>query len=210
MAKQTEILDPEHVNEKFDAPVCFCGAPSIYHADTIEYYNGKDYGHRWICSRFPVCRGSVGAHPDGKPLGSIADPETKKARMQVHSLIDPLWQKEPTGRARRHKRASVYRWLARLLHIEEYHTGNLTAQQCRELVLLILKHPYADRHKHREMRFIGADGSLGYRHGEKYTLQIQTSPREDGRGEKPTITTPHYCPYDSWRLFYQNWAEVTE
>ena len=202
--------DPIYVNQDIEAPVCFCGSPAVYHGDTIEYYNGKDYGPRWICSRFPVCRGSVGAHPDGKPLGSIADPETKKARMQVHALIDPIWKNESSGRARRRKRASVYRWLARLLNIREYHTGNLTAQQCRELVILIMKNPYDKRHDHRAMRFTGADADHNYTTGEMYELKIETSRRTDGKGEKPTIVQPHLKHYDTWRAFYEQWSEEND
>jgi hypothetical protein len=53
-------------------------------------------------------------------------------------------------------------------------------------------------------RFVGTDGSLGYRYGETYTLVVRrdhpywsvTIRREDGSG---------FCPYASEEAFERNW-----
>jgi hypothetical protein len=62
----------------------------------------------------------------------------------------------------------------------------------------------------RPMRFIGEDGSLGYRHGQLYELRFVeddrhfvTIERIDGTGR---------CPYASMNAFLRNWdpGEMTE
>lgn len=51
--------------------------------------------------------------------------------------------------------------------------------------------------------FIGADGSLGYRHGQVYDLVLSG-------GEHPTIVRPRPCPYGSWAAFWRNWRQVEQ
>ena len=46
----------------------------------------------WRC---PTCRNFVGCHKGNsknKPLGCIAGPELKGARIAIHNVLDPLWQ----------------------------------------------------------------------------------------------------------------------
>ncbi len=50
-------------------------------------------------------------------------------------------------------------------------------------------------------KFIGEDGSLGYENGRIYLLFVIGS-------KQPTIITPHYCPYDTWEKFLDNWERV--
>lgn len=68
--------------------------------------SGKDvYPHRkdledlnfWQC---PECKNFVGCHKNknNSPLGIIATPELKKARMHIHDLIDPLWKNKTIRR----------------------------------------------------------------------------------------------------------------
>lgn len=109
-------------------------------------YNGKSYGNglAYICDRFPVCRGSVGTHPDGRPLGTIPDEETKKLRIQVHALIDPHWKNASNGRSRSKNRGSVYGWLKRILGdgVREIHVGEMTKADCLRALEEIPKNPY--------------------------------------------------------------------
>lgn len=126
-------------------PICYCGSSS--HPDSnSKIYNGKEYGNGriWLCDRFPECRGSVGTHPDGRPLGTICDPETKALRMQVHDLIDPLWQNQ-THRSKNRARGSVYGWMKRITGIENYHTGSLSKEQCLLAIKAIKENPYEQR-----------------------------------------------------------------
>lgn len=114
-----------------EAPICYCGSTTSLRSNSL-LYNGKEYGNgkAWICERFPACRGSVGTHPNGQPLGTIPDAETKKLRMDVHALIDPIWK---SGKL---KRGQVYARLSKALG-KTYHTGETTAEDCKQLLELI-------------------------------------------------------------------------
>lgn len=114
-------------------PNCFCGAKASLQNNSL-LYNGKSYGNgkAWICTRFPECRGAVGTHPDGRPLGSIVDQATKNLRMEVHALIDPLWRHGKWSRKR------VYKKLSAAIG-KTYHTGDMNAKDCEKLLEMIPK-----------------------------------------------------------------------
>jgi len=110
-------------------PDCFCGAKSKLQSNALVY-NGREYGNGkiFLCERFPACRGYVGTHNDGRPLGTIVDKDTKDLRIQVHAIIDPLWK------SGQYKRGEVYRRIADALGKDTYHTGETTAEECREIL----------------------------------------------------------------------------
>jgi hypothetical protein len=121
---------------------CFCGSTASIRSNAL-IYNGKEYGNGkvWLCDRFPVCRGSVGTHPDGKPLGTIPTEETKRLRIKVHSIIDPLWKNANNGRKKQRNRGSVYGWLKRI-YGKEFHTGEASKEDCLRIIELIKENPY--------------------------------------------------------------------
>lgn len=47
------------------------------------------------CVRWPSCRGSVKAYPNGSPAGVPVDSATRKARAQVRALLNTVRQDEP-------------------------------------------------------------------------------------------------------------------
>lgn len=90
----------------------------------------------WRCD---TCGGFVGCHYKAKkdktqPLGVIATAEVKKARMQLHAALDPLWK---SGKLTRRE---LYQKLSDKLGYE-YHTGGIRsieeAQQVHEKILEI-------------------------------------------------------------------------
>lgn len=93
-------------------------------------------GYWYSCPRFPECRGSHGAHPNGKPLGVPANQETKEWRIKTHQLFDPIYECYPTGRERRKARWRLYQWLAYTmqLDISQAHIGRFTVEQCQQLI----------------------------------------------------------------------------
>jgi hypothetical protein len=102
-----------------------------YEAELVsskEFY-GKDYGgNLWVCHS---CEAYVGTHKGTKkPLGTLANKETRKWRMKAHSIIDPLWKE---GRM---KRGQVYKWIQETMGLtsKEAHIGMFTVEQCKEII----------------------------------------------------------------------------
>lgn len=124
--------------------ICYCGSPAHLRPNSL-LYGGKSYGngYAYICDRFPDCRGSVGVHPNGKPLGVIPDEQTKVMRRKLHAIVDPLWQNQ-AYRSRKKSRGSVYGYLRRIggLSAEECHIGNFDADMCLKMMKLIRENPY--------------------------------------------------------------------
>ena len=106
-----------------------CGAPmKLRETDKYKYGNGKPrkfYG----CSRFPDCKGTHGAHPDGKPLGIPADVETKVARNNLHKVMEAIW-----GNPQKGKRP-MYQWLKE--NAPKEHIGEMTLDEIEKTEALL-------------------------------------------------------------------------
>jgi len=124
---------------------CFCGSRAKLCSNSI-LYNYIEYGNglAWICERFPVCRGSVGCHANGKPLGVIADSKTKALRLLVHAEIDRYWKCVKGSRNKKSMRNRVYAWLRKITgkSCEDCHVGRFTAQDCLDVLRLAKKYPF--------------------------------------------------------------------
>jgi hypothetical protein len=96
--------------------------------------HGLFYG----CSRYPTCKGSHGAHPDGAPLGTPADGETKKARIRAHAFFDRIWKDHAIGKSR----DEAYAWLAKTLGVPlgKAHISMMGKDDCEILVEVIKAH----------------------------------------------------------------------
>lgn len=124
---------------------CFCGGKGILRSNAVIY--GREYGigKAYICENYPACDGMVGVHPNGKPLGTMINGETRKLRRAVHAAIDPLWRNQ--DRAKKKARGSVYGWLQKIMGMtpKECHVGNFDADTCRRALKAIEEHPYEVR-----------------------------------------------------------------
>lgn len=103
---------------------------------------GPFYG----CSRHPWCDATHGAHPNGAPLGTPANRETKAARIAVHAVFDQLWQSptapfrtdaqgQPVSRTKARRRA--YAAVAGLLGLEVFHIGEADVALCRRVEVCV-------------------------------------------------------------------------
>lgn len=88
------------------------------------------YGPFYGCSAYPKCKGTHGAHPDGRPLGKPADKETKAARMKAHAAFDRLWKEG------KRSRGQAYGWLKAQASIPD-HIAEMDAKQCVALIELV-------------------------------------------------------------------------
>lgn len=102
-----------------------CGAP-------MELRKSSRYKSPfWGCSRFPACRGTHGAHPNGVPLGIPANKETKQARIKAHDAFDRIWK---DGHMPRWK---AYKWLAKQMGVAEWHFGESSVGECNRAIEVI-------------------------------------------------------------------------
>lgn len=94
----------------------------------IVYPHRKDLKHLYFY-KCPICGNFVGCHKGTKkPLGVIPTPELKKARIQVHNKLDPLWK------SGKHSRKFIYKILSKHLGWE-YHTGMTTSvSECEHII----------------------------------------------------------------------------
>lgn len=99
---------------------------------------GKFYG----CINYPKCSATHGAHPDGNPLGTPADRETKDARIRAHAQFDQLWR----GADKCMGRKQAYSWLAEAMGLEKdkAHIGLFNKDTC-EIVQKKVKDYINDR-----------------------------------------------------------------
>jgi hypothetical protein len=100
------------------------------------------HGWRWRCER---CDAHVGCHGvSTRPLGTLADAETRTARCRAHEAFDPLWRKymarhhTTKGEARR----AAYAWLSRVLHLppERTHIAMFDRATCDRVIALCAPH----------------------------------------------------------------------
>jgi len=105
-------------------PKCKKPAPWV---ENKEIY-GRNYGRSYMCYYCKDCGTYVGCHNNTKkPLGTMADKETREWRKRVHADLDPLWKKGLM------KRGEVYGELKRILG-EEIHVGESDIDKCEKIL----------------------------------------------------------------------------
>jgi len=122
---------------KIVPPVCpLCGATARY-IDSVAVY-GTSFGMMWLCPT-PRCDSYVGAHADGRPKGTLAGPELRKARRDAHAAFDGWWQRAHISRTK------AYITLSRVLGIDDAHIGSMDIPQCEFVVAIFTANPIRDR-----------------------------------------------------------------
>ena len=124
------------------APICpVCGSAARLTSGAEIYPHRPDLAKKpiWCC---PVCpQTHVGCHPDTTdPLGTPAGPALRRARMDVHAVLDRLWRKpkgpEPKGGHRLVPRKTVYSYLSWALGLDgrEAHVGLFDLARCASAI----------------------------------------------------------------------------
>lgn len=138
--KRTAVVEDVTMDEpRATAPKLPCVRRDLKCAEcgaTMLLRMSKKFGRPFYgCVNFPTCKGTHGAHPDGRPLGTPADKTTKQARIRAHSVFDLIWKQN------RLSRAQAYAWMRKKMKLsdEDGHIGGLTKEQCEKLVLLVQK-----------------------------------------------------------------------
>lgn len=129
--------------ESPEPPACpFCAYPAELVTGKEVYKDAYYHNQRvWLCR---PCDSYVGCHKGTKrPLGELADKETREARKRAHLTFDPLWKKGYMTRS------FAYGWMRKQMGLtkEASHIAMMTKEQCYQLadmavaLLRILKNP---------------------------------------------------------------------
>lgn len=104
----------------------FCDKEAVWCENKAIY--GKNYGKSYMCWFCKPCRAYVGCHQNTKkPLGTIANKETREWRIKLHAIIDPLWK------SGKQKRSDVYMGLNAIAG-KEFHVGESSVEDCKNMI----------------------------------------------------------------------------
>ena len=113
-----------------------CGAPMQLLEGGKYPTKGKTLSPFYGCTKFPACRGSHGAHPDGSPKGTPANKETRLARIRAHTVFDQIWKDNLVKH-----RGAAYNWMREVMHLSrtDAHIARFNKEQCDRLVVLVYR-----------------------------------------------------------------------
>lgn len=94
------------------------------------------HGFFYGCSRYPHCRATHGAHPDGAPKGVPGTKADRRARMLAHQEFDKLWRLPGLlkGESEGYRRKSAYGAFRSDLPHLPLHIAEMNEAQALELV----------------------------------------------------------------------------
>lgn len=118
--------------------------------------------------RCDPCDAHVGCHPDGRPMGPLADPSLRRHRQEAHWAFDQRWRYGARADWKRQRR-EAYRWLQGELGLPEdlCHIGMFDEATCRRVMELcegpdpLLAEDPTPGHELRVRAFVGARCCLG-------------------------------------------------
>ena len=105
-----------------------CGSPMVLRTSKKYKYPSGGFKKFYGCSAFPKCRGIHGAHPDGKPLGTPADQETRTARHDAHLAMESWMDRNGYG-----SNKEAYNRLNEDFGCE-VHIGDLDLSGCQKMI----------------------------------------------------------------------------
>lgn len=113
----------------------YCSRPTEYVTGATVYPHRPDLAGRRFYRCVP-CNAYVGVHEGtDQPLGRLANPQLRRAKVAAHSAFDPLWK--PTIATKPvMRRGAAYEWLARELGIRaaDCHIGMFDVATCLRVV----------------------------------------------------------------------------
>ncbi|WP_158636418.1 zinc-finger-containing protein [Luteimonas marina] len=111
-------------------PYC-CRPAALLHSQSRGYPYPANWGPAWKCATCDACiRCYAGSE---RPLGSLANAETREWRRRAHAALDAFWRDGGMSRS------AAYRWMAKAMGLTkaEAHIGRMDPEACRQLIELI-------------------------------------------------------------------------
>ena len=113
----------------------YCGAQAHLRPSSVVYGERTDdpEAKLYVCGRYPACDAYVGAHKDSLlPMGTLADRNLRRKRMEAHSAMERLIQ------SRVMTRKEAYRWLQTQMGLpqSEAHIARFSELRCQKVIEL--------------------------------------------------------------------------
>lgn len=125
LARKREALAAHH------AKCPYCQKDAERTDGAAIYPHRADLAAKRFFACFP-CGAWVGTHPDGRPMGRLANAELRKAKMRAHAAFDPIWKDGGVTRG------VAYSLLADALNLsrEACHVGYFDVATCDRVVVV--------------------------------------------------------------------------
>lgn len=119
-AEMAALLNP------YELTCAECGGPMELRETMKHTYRDGRPRKFYGCSRYPACKGTVGAHPDGRPLGVPGTREVKALRHELHTLAGQIWLW-----GNKAQQAAMYDWIK--AHSRHGHIAEMGEEELRAL-----------------------------------------------------------------------------
>jgi len=108
----------------------YCGKQAEW-VENKEIY-GKNYGKSFMCWLCKNCDAYVGCHRNTKkPLGTMADKETREWRKKAHAIFDPFWKEWKMTRD------EAYKMLETAMG-KKTHIGESDIETCKIIIKILI------------------------------------------------------------------------
>ena len=111
----------------------YCGSQAYLRPASVVYKEHTDdpAAKLYVCARYPACDAYVAAHRDTQlPMGTLADRNLRRKRMEAHSALDRLINSGIMTRKQ------AYRWLQTQLGLpeSEAHIARFSELGCQRVI----------------------------------------------------------------------------
>lgn len=124
-------------DEKRQTPICpYCKQPSVQTSGSEVYPRLRNISGKTFYKCAP-CNALVGCHPGtDHPLGSLANTDLRKLRIQAHAAFDQLWN---ANFPRFSSRRKAYSWLGNRMGLKEgkCHIAMFDDDQCKKAIFSV-------------------------------------------------------------------------
>lgn len=97
----------------------------------VKYrYRNGEYRKFWGCTRWPKCDGTIGAHPNGCPLGIPVTKNIQSLRVQAHKLAEKIWG--DFNKITKAERNAMYAWIRE--NSSKGHIGKMIEPELKDLI----------------------------------------------------------------------------
>jgi hypothetical protein len=112
-------------------PYCGSGVRFSDRSVLVNKNSSSKLANVYVCAKYPTCDAYVGCETGTDiPLGTLANEELRKYRMEAHKAFDWMWT---SGRVTRTKAYGIMQKVMELTE-ETAHIGMMDIEQCQQVI----------------------------------------------------------------------------